>query len=143
MTVFNFYRCHAQPLCLWGGGEGSSLVHCVPLAATLLTSRALLLTLHCYLYSSHVCPPTKAISSLKGFLCPQDPAQCLTQQTQHIFYIIPYLLFIARMLNLYKQNKEDRAFWDYGEHKHIHINYNYIYIYVQHLPFPLRCLART
>ena len=30
------------------------------------------------------------------------------QQIPHIFYIIPYFLFIARMLKLYKQNKEDR-----------------------------------
>lgn len=51
------------------------------------------------------------------------------QQIPHIFYIIPYFLFIARMLKLYKQNKEDRAFWAWGSINIINIIYHYLYFF--------------
>lgn len=82
----HFNQCHGQPLCLQGGEEGSLAAPCSSAGNCAYFS----LPLHCPYYTlifllQVSVSPTKAISSLKVFLCPQDIAQC---QTQHIFYIL-------------------------------------------------------
>ena len=116
-------------LCACVEGRKEAPLLCVPLAAPVLTSITTLFILHYYFFIVHMSvSPTKAVSSLKVFLCPQYLAQCLTYSRLHTFLYYSLLLVYCKDVKFNKQNKEDRAFWAWGSINVTNIIYNYLYL---------------
>lgn len=143
---FNFFQSHVEPLCLCGGEEGSSPAPCSSGCPCAYLYHYTFHTTLLYFIVHMSVSPTKAISSLKVFLCPQYLAQCLTYSRLPTFLYYSLLLVYCKDVKFNKQNKEDRTFWVCGSINIINIIYNYLYLWwISAFSTPLHCqhLAQT